>query len=267
MYALREKLASMHAGYQLSRPARLVAKRNSEATFYLYDEIGSDGFGDCISAKTLVSALADCKDCSTLTVRVNSPGGSIFEALAMMANLRDFPGRKVALIDGLCASAATFLVCGGCDEVRTAPESTWMIHDGIALAYGNAAELRKTADLIEQKSADIAAIYARKTSLDNDVLREWMSAETWMTAAEAIERRFADGLSELSDEAAPVLAPQKRLYSNGNLDCRPDTYRNLMNLEYLLNFKKLRINEGVTILSTTHVEIILAVGDHLLITG
>lgn len=118
----------------------------------------------------------------------------MFGARAMVAAIRGVQaaGRKVtAHIDGLAASAATFIACA-CDEVRMADGAFWMIHQASTFAWGDAEQLRDTANLLDKADDSIVADYAAKTGQDAQQLRDWMAAETWFTAAEAKAAGFAD---------------------------------------------------------------------------
>jgi ATP-dependent Clp protease protease subunit len=97
-------------------------------------------------------------------------------------------------VDGLAASAASAVLMAG-DKIVCAPGAQIMIHDPWSMAIGNAADLRQTADLLEQTGETLVSLYAARTKQSPDDIRAWMSAETWMTAQVAKERGFADELS------------------------------------------------------------------------
>lgn len=173
-------------------PAKIKAQTTDagEATVWLYDAI-DDYYG--VNAKDFAQALV-ALDADTIHLRINSPGGDVFGARAMVAAIRGVQaaGRKVtAHIDGLAASAATFIACA-CNEVHMADGAFYMIHQASTFACGDAAQLRDTADLLDKADDSIVADYAAKTGQDAQQLRDWMAAETWFTAAEAKAAGFAD---------------------------------------------------------------------------
>lgn len=165
---------------------RLRAARKT-AELLIYDEIGARGK----TSTGLLNELAALGDLTTINVRINSPGGDVFEALAMHNALARHPARIIIHIDGLCASAASFILPAG-DEVRMADNAMLMIHEPWATAGGNAETMQKQADTLDTVAEQIAALYARKTGADPADIRTWMQAETWYTADQALAAGFID---------------------------------------------------------------------------
>lgn len=178
------------------RPVKVVNAAN-EATIYIYDIISAD-WG--IGAMDVVSALASVGNVPVLNVRIASPGGDVFESRAIMNALKRFSGKKIGHIDALCASAATSIAMA-CDEVHMASDAMYMIHNAQCLAYGEKTDLRKTADLMETLEQNIVQDYAGKTGKDAAEIVALMDAETWMTAAQALENGFVDSVL---DTQSPV---------------------------------------------------------------
>jgi ATP-dependent Clp protease protease subunit len=173
-------------------PLKLVQnKANADSTLYLYDVI--DAFWG-VSAKNVAEMLADADPKGTLHVRVNSPGGDVFEARAISTLLREFGGKTVAHVDGLAASAATTVACA-CGEIVMGIGSMFMIHNAWSAAYGNKNDMRDMASLLEQIDGDIVADYARVSKQDPAQIAAWMDAETWMTAEETVANGFAARLA------------------------------------------------------------------------
>lgn len=154
---------------------------------YVYDVI--DSYWGA-SAKALVEALAGMKG-KPVALHINSPGGDVFEARAMVAALRAHDAPVTAYIDGLAASAATYLALVG-DQVHITDGGMFMVHNSWTLAWGNKTELRSTADLLEKIDGTIAADYMRKTKASADQVTNWMDSETWFTAHEALDAGFVD---------------------------------------------------------------------------
>jgi ATP-dependent protease ClpP protease subunit len=124
-------------------------------------------------------------------VHVNSPGGIVFDAVAMYEALRTHPARKVVHVDGLAASAASMLAMVG-DEIEIARGARMMVHDAQGGAWGSPAELRAHAELIDSVSDDLAEIYAARAGGTPKSWRRAMNATTWYSAEQAVEARLAD---------------------------------------------------------------------------
>lgn len=135
-----------------------------------------------------------------MALRINSPGGDVFEGRAMATAIANHKGKVTAYIDGLAASAATYVALAAA-EVVMAPGSFFMIHNAWTLAMGNADELDETSALLRKVDDSIVADYRRKTGAEDAQLREWMKAETWFTADEAKEHGFVDRLGEAGTSA------------------------------------------------------------------
>jgi ATP-dependent protease ClpP protease subunit len=174
------------------RPVNVVnAKAEGEApTIYIYDIISAD-WG--IGAMDVIAALAAIGDVPVLNVRIASPGGDVFESRAIMNALKRFKGKKIGHIDALCASAATSIALS-CDEVAMASDAMYMIHNVQGGAFGEKADLRATADLMETVEQNIVQDYVAKTGKDEAEIIALMAAETWMTATQALENGFVDSV-------------------------------------------------------------------------
>ena len=156
------------------------------------------------SAAALITALAGVQG-PTVHLHINSPGGDVFEARAMAAAVVAHPGTVVAHIDGVCASAATYLALA-CSEVRMTEGGLFMVHNSWTFAYGNKDELRTTADLLDKIDSTIVADYARKTGASIEQVTAWMDATTWFTAAEALDAKFIDAIDPNTKQSAGAQA-------------------------------------------------------------
>jgi ATP-dependent Clp protease protease subunit len=126
-----------------------------------------------------------------VTVRIHSGGGDVFAASAIRAMIMDYPGKVTTRIDGLCASAATYVAMAG-DIVKMQDSGFFMIHDPWTVAIGSEDELKKVVELLKSVKQGIVETYQGKTKLAADKLARMMSAETWMTAQEALGYGFVD---------------------------------------------------------------------------
>lgn len=175
------------------------AEKADVGSLYIYQFIGAGFFGDGVTAESVRKALDSVKGVKTLNVYINSEGGDVFEAKAIYAQLKRFDAQKVVHVDGIAASAATFIAMAG-DTIITAPEATWMVHEAWGWTSGSAGEMRDYADLLDMMNEDIAAIYAKRTGNDEKKVRKMMSDTTWMNAAESLEMKFTDEIATYGGE-------------------------------------------------------------------
>jgi ATP-dependent Clp protease protease subunit len=169
------------------KPLNLVRNRHGEATLYIYDVIDLVGRQrpEQVAEAIMRRSIPD----TTLHLRINSPGGDVFEGRAIRTHIAQFAGKTIAHIDGLAASAAT-TIADGADEIEIVDGGFYMIHNGWTICYGNKHELRKTADLLEKVDGAIVADYAKRTGKTS---RSWCSGWTTRpgsTADEAVEQRL-----------------------------------------------------------------------------
>ncbi len=184
-----------------SAPRRFEVKAEAEeATVYLYDVIVSDDFFGGVSAQTFVKEL-NAITAPVIHLRINSPGGDVFAARAIEQAIREHKSKVVAHIDGYAASAASYVALAA-DEVVIAEGGFYMIHKAWTFAYGNADDLVETAALLEKVDDSLVTTYAKETGQTPEQIREWMAAETWFSAQEAVDYGFADGLAEDAPKAS-----------------------------------------------------------------
>lgn len=172
------------------RPTALhvVGNGKSEAEILLYDEISWWG----ITAESFKRELDGLKG-DTIHVRINSPGGNVFDGVTIYNALREHPAKIITHIDGLAASMASVVALAG-DEVRMASNGFFMVHDPMTIAIGTAAELRKDADTLEKIGGSLQETYRARTGATNAEVRAWMEEETWFSAEEALEAGFIDSI-------------------------------------------------------------------------
>ncbi len=161
------------------------------AVLRLYDPIDSWGGDWGVSAKEFTAALDEIPDATQITLHINSPGGEVYEAVAILNALRNHPASVTAVVDGIAASAASFIAAGA-DQVVMGQNTQLMIHDAWGICIGAAVDMRSTGDLLDKLSDNIASIYAAKSGTDTAVWRAAMLAETWYSADEAVAAGLAD---------------------------------------------------------------------------
>lgn len=188
---------------------------------FIYDEIG----GPCsdLQASELVQEISAI-DTPEILVRINSPGGSVYDAIGIYNALVQHDAHITTRIDSMCASAATIIAMAG-HTVEMMLGSQMMIHEASMVAEGNPALLRETAEWLDDQSQNIANMYAaRSGNLRNaDEWRTMMQAETWMYGAEAIENHLADRMYE-RPEREPLTAgiPSQSIADEGIEDDSDD---------------------------------------------
>jgi len=181
---------------------RIVA-RGEQAEIYLYGVIGVDWFGDGVSAKQFADDLKKLGKVKTIHLRINSEGGDVFAGKAMYSLLLAHDAKVVAHVDGLAASAASFIAMAG-DEIEIAEGGFLMIHNAWTMAMGGAEDLRRTADLLETVNSTIRDVYVARTKNSEAKVRAWMDEETWFTGKEAVAAGFADRCVDNLKVAAAV---------------------------------------------------------------
>jgi ATP-dependent Clp endopeptidase proteolytic subunit ClpP len=171
------------------------------ATIRLYDPIDSWGDFWGVSAREMIETLDGLTDVSQINLHINSPGGEVFEAIAILNALRQHPAEVTAIVDGVAASAASFIAAGA-DRLVMGKNTELMIHDAWGIAVGPAADMRDMADRLDQMSNNIASIYAEKSGASITDWRAAMLAETWYSAEDAVEAGLADEVAGADDGKA-----------------------------------------------------------------
>jgi ATP-dependent Clp endopeptidase proteolytic subunit ClpP len=164
----------------------LADGETGSAEILIYDEISSWG----VSAADFVRELAEL-DADQITVRINSPGGAVFDGIAILNALRGHPATITTVVDSIAASIASVIAMGG-DRVVMNQNSQMMIHNAWNVAVGNADELEKVAKDLRRMSSNLASIYADKAGGSVDEWQARMDVETWYTADEAVAAGLAD---------------------------------------------------------------------------
>lgn len=213
-------MAQLYQLYALNRAASrrfevVNAEANDEATVYLYDMIVStddeaEWWGG-VSPMGFITELANIS-ASTVHLRINSPGGDVFAARCIEQAIAECGKTVIAHIDGLCASAATYIALA-CSKVVMGEGSLFMIHNAWTCAWGDKNDLTKTATLLNKIDATLANSYAKKTGKNTADIAALMDAETWFTAQEALDYGFIDEVS--TTETAKNTAQQAQNWQLG----------------------------------------------------
>lgn len=167
-----------------------AAADGGSAEIFIYDEIGIWG----IDAKRFINDLNEL-DVPHIDLRINSPGGSVFEGNAIYNALKRHPAEITSHIDGLAASMATVVAMAG-DTINMASNGLYMIHEVAGGVWGTSADMRRTADVIDKLAALIVNAYADKTGMEVAAIKQAMADETWYNAEEALDAGFIDNITE-----------------------------------------------------------------------
>ena len=194
-----------------------LVKNEEEKTaeLILYGSIGSDEYWDDISDKVFKQDIENLGDVENITLHINSPGGSVFSAVAIANTLKNHKAKVTANIDGLAASAAT-IITSACDTVRMPKNALFMIHNPITFAYGNNQEMQKTIEMLDKVKNSIIETYLNKTKTDKETLSELMDNETWMDAETAKEYGFVDEI--VDEEVGKEFVENKLIINNMAFD-------------------------------------------------
>ena len=168
-----------------------IRARGTGAEVAIYDEIGAYG----VSAKGFLAELGALPDGTPVDLRLNSPGGSVFDAVAIYNALKRHVGAVTVWIDGIAASAASYVAMAG-DEIVMPENAFLMIHDPSGLAMGTAGDMRAMAEALDKIAGSLVRGYAAKSGNPDDEIAALMAAETWFDAGDAVAAGFADRLAD-----------------------------------------------------------------------
>lgn len=211
---MRDLSALLAQATALHRPVRLPgadirpmaearAAAGGRTAVMMYGYIGDDWDG--VSASTFARVLAEIGD-GGIDLHINSGGGSVFDGVAMQAALRNHSSDVVSYVDGLAASAATFLAMAG-DEIVIEGPGMMMVHEASGVVLGNKRDMRALADVLDKIDGEIAGMYADRAGGDVAAWAAAMEATTWYTSAQAVAAGLADRIA--NDSSKPA-APEDR---------------------------------------------------------
>jgi ATP-dependent protease ClpP protease subunit len=192
-----------------------IENHGTSADIYIYDEIGWFG----CTAQDFVAALSQVNS-SQMTLHINSPGGDVWDGIAIYNALLSHPAKVDVVVDGLAASIASVIAMAG-DTVKMGVGAQMMVHEASGGAFGPAGFLRQTADLLDKATGNIAAFYARKAG---GTVEDWlavMAAETWYNADEAVSAGLADSIVEPAVSPVPVNRWDLSIFNYAGRDAAP----------------------------------------------
>lgn len=189
----------------------IKAANSNDNTISIFDVIGADYWGEGVTANRIAGALRSMNG-EDVTVSINSPGGDMFEGLAIYNQLREYSGKVTVKVLGIAASAASIIAMAG-DEVQIGRGAFLMIHNCWVYAVGNRHDLARAAQDMEPFDRAMQDIYSARSGLDASDVSEMMDNETYIGGNDAVEKGFADRLlsaDEISDgDESPAAALRK----------------------------------------------------------
>ncbi|MCX7491478.1 ATP-dependent Clp protease proteolytic subunit [Corynebacterium sp. P6129] len=248
-------------GPRLRYQIRNEASRSPEVL--LFGEIGWDTDASAFARE--IGAL----DADEITVRVNSPGGDVYDGLAMMEALRGHRARVTCVVEGLAASAASFIAVGGADRVVMRPSAELMIHEAWGMAMGPASDMEQMRVQLDRMSAKLARIYAEKAGGSPEVWRAAMERESWFSAEEALAVGLVDAVEDARSAPDPVLARAGtgRIFNAFNYKGRGDAPRPFVMDSYRqedsMSLEKIAARLGVPVEKADEVTVLAALDEVL----
>ena len=168
-----------------------ICAQATGAEVVIYDEIGAYG----VSAKGFLAELGALPGATPLALRLNSPGGSVFDAVAIYNAIKRHTGTVTVWIDGIAASAASYIAMAG-DEIVMPENAFLMIHDPAGVVMGTAIDMRAMAEALDKIKSSLLQGYAAKSGRPQEEIAALMAAETWLDAKDALDLGFADRIAE-----------------------------------------------------------------------
>lgn len=187
----------------------ISAKANNSAEVWLYDEIG--GWG--VTARQFAQDIKALGDIKHIDVRIHSPGGDVFEGMAIYNLLKNHPAVVHAHIDGLAASMASVIAMAA-DVIHMPENAMMMIHKPWGIQGGDADDMRQYADLLDKVEGSLTSAYVKKSGKSEDEIKALLKSETWYTGAEAVQAGFADQLTETLKAVASLQSQRMQEFAN-----------------------------------------------------
>lgn len=179
-----------------------AGKHDKSATILIYDEIGPSYWGEeTVDAKSFLTELTALGELDMIDLRINSPGGNVFDGIAIHNALKNNSAKVVATVDGIAASAASFIAMAA-DEIVMPSNSFMLIHGASGFAWGNAEQMRKTAEDLERINLSLTATYVARSKQTDARITEIMNEDRLMSADEALELGLCDSVTEPVKAAA-----------------------------------------------------------------
>jgi ATP-dependent protease ClpP protease subunit len=189
------------------RPYTITNVGGNKVEILIYEQIGSDFWSEGITAKQFVHDLQSKGKVRRIDLRINSPGGSFFDGLAIYNTLKNHPAIVDVYIDGIAFSMASVIAMAG-DTISMAKNALMMVHNPSGAVAGSPEQIRAYLELMEKARESIVTAYQEKTGIEREELMAMLTAETYLDADEAVDKGFADEVTEQLAVAAHGTLPE-----------------------------------------------------------
>ena len=201
------------------KPLQIRSESATKAEIIIYAPIGQSFWEESVSAKDFSDQLNKLEPTvNEISVRINSPGGDVFDGIAIYNRLKQHKAKKTIYIDGLAASIASIIALAG-DDIIIGEGALYMIHLPWTIAWGNRMDFDNVTNRLMDVEEQLINIYAKKTKLGKSEIRAMLEAETWMDADQAIEKGFVDKKAE---ESLPIAAS---VFDKRWINKKPKTFK------------------------------------------
>ncbi|KAE9819019.1 ClpP-like prohead protease/major capsid protein fusion protein [Escherichia coli] len=197
---------------------RMQAGNGSDADIYIYDEIGFWG----VTARQFVSDLNALGNINHINLHINSPGGDVFEGIAIFNALKNHGASITVYVDGVAASMASVIAMAG-DPIIMPENAFMMIHKPWGVSGGDANDMRDYADLLDKVEGVLLPAYAQKTGKTTDEIAAMLADETWMSGAECLAHGFADQVTPAVKAMACIQSKRTEEFKK-----MPESIRNMI---------------------------------------
>lgn len=201
----------------------IKAAKPDENSISVFDVIGSDYWGDGVTASRIAGALRSMNG-ADVTVNINSPGGDMFEGLAIYNLLREYEGKVTVKVLGLAASAASIIAMAG-DDIQIGRGAFLMIHNCWVYAMGNRHDLEQIAADMAPFDKAMGDIYTYRSGMNADDVAKMMDSETYIGGSDAVDKGFADRLLSADEISDVDDSPEAALRKLDALLAKTDTPR------------------------------------------
>jgi len=197
---------------------KMQASGENSADVFIFGEITTSGWEldeSDTSASTFKRDLDALGDVSTINLHINSPGGDVFDGIAIGNMIKQHKAQVNCYIDGVAASIASVIAMSG-DTIFMPSNAMMMVHNPWSFAYGNAADFRKQADDLDHIADSLKQVYLEKSGdkLDLETITQLMDAETWLSAQEAFDYGLCDKILSANQAAASISQEWAGRYKN-----------------------------------------------------
>lgn len=205
------------AGYRMQA-------RGTRGEVWIYGLIGVDPmfWGEGVTATQFAKDLRALGKVETIDLRINSDGGIVTDARAIYSLLNEHPAKIITHIDGIAASAASFVAMVG-DEIEIAAGAFLMVHNARMGVFGQASDMDHAAEVLRTVNSTIIETYAARTGNSAKKIAEWMDEEKWFDGVAAVKAGFADRVVEDMKVAACLTKPER--FNNLPAALRPNRLR------------------------------------------